>query len=83
MKHILISLMVAPTVLSAGGVFDGADVVFLGELHDNPGHHARQAAYVAEIAPTALVFEMLTPDQAERVTPELIQDEAALEAALG
>jgi uncharacterized iron-regulated protein len=83
MKHILISLICAPTVLSAGGVFDGVDVVFLGELHDNPGHHERQAAYVADLAPTALVFEMLTPAQADLITPELMADEVALEAALG
>lgn len=61
----------------------GKDVVFLGEQHDNPAHHARQAALVAEIAPAALVFEMLTPQQAALVTPELIADEAGLEGALG
>ncbi|WP_292268687.1 ChaN family lipoprotein [Marivita sp.] len=75
--------MFAPTALVAGGVFVGADVVFLGELHDNPAHHLRQAEYVAELAPTALVFEMLTQAQADLVTPELVADEAALEAALG
>ena len=37
---------------------------------------------MAEIAPTALVFEMLTPDQAGRITPGLLADEAALEAQL-
>lgn len=73
----------APTVLAAGGVFDGVDVVFLGELHDNPAHHLRQAEIVAELSPTALVFEMLTPDQVALVTSRLIGDEAALEAALG
>lgn len=83
MKYLLISLICAPAVLSAGGVFDGVDVVFLGELHDNPHHHARQAAYVAELEPNALVFEMLTPEQAEAVTPALVSDEVALEAALG
>ncbi|WP_226622116.1 ChaN family lipoprotein [Alloyangia pacifica] len=61
----------------------GADVAFLGEVHDNPAHHARQAELVAQIAPVALVFEMLSPAQAAQVTPELIDDEAALEAALG
>ena len=83
MKYALISLMFAPTALVAGGVFVGADVVFLGELHDNPAHHLRQAEYVAELAPTALVFEMLTQAQADLVTPELVADEAALEATLG
>lgn len=83
MRHALGFLIFAPTALAAGGVFDGADVVFLGELHDNPAHHLRQAAYVTEIAPTALVFEMLTQAQADLVTPDLVADEAALEAALG
>lgn len=83
MKYALMSLICAPTILIAGGVFDGADVVFLGELHDNPAHHAVQAAYVAELDPPALVFEMLTQAQADLVTPELIADAAALEAALG
>ncbi len=40
-----------------------ADVVILGEIHDNPIHHANQAQAVDAIAPTALVFEMLTPAQ--------------------
>ncbi|MCR9156714.1 MAG: ChaN family lipoprotein [Rhodobacteraceae bacterium] len=75
--------MFAPTALAAGGIFDGADVVFLGELHDNPAHHLRQAELVSELAPTALVFEMLTQAQADLVGPELVADEAALEAALG
>lgn len=83
MRHSFFALLCAPTVLSAGGVFDGVDVVFLGELHDNPGHHARQAAYVADLEPKALVFEMLTQAQADLVTPELVADEAALEAELG
>ncbi|WP_417524304.1 ChaN family lipoprotein [Marinovum sp.] len=55
----------------------------LGEVHDNPAHHAEQARRVAEIAPEALVFEMLTEDQAARVTPELRDDAEVLETALG
>ena len=39
-----------------------ADVVFLGEIHDNAAHHARQAQLVAQIKPVALVFEMLSPE---------------------
>ncbi|MCT4371096.1 ChaN family lipoprotein [Yangia mangrovi] len=60
----------------------GADVAFLGEVHDNPAHHARQAELVSQIKPVALVFEMLSPEQAGRVTPELVKDQTALEAAL-
>jgi uncharacterized iron-regulated protein len=62
---------------------DEAQVVFLGERHDNPGHHARQAELVAELQPVALVFEMLTAEQAARVTPDLRADAAALAEALG
>ncbi len=58
------------------------DVVILGEVHGNPVHHAQQAAAVAAIAPSALVFEMLTPQQAARVTRDLIADPSALAAAL-
>lgn len=36
-----------------------SDIVFLGEVHDNPAHHAVQADWVAALRPTALVLEML------------------------
>ncbi|MAE92156.1 MAG: hypothetical protein CMI67_21720 [Pelagibaca sp.] len=55
-----------------------AQVVFLGEVHDNPAHHARQAELVAEIRPVAVVFEMLTNEQAASIQPEYLADEAAL-----
>lgn len=60
-----------------------ADVLVLGEMHDNPAHHANQARAVAGLAPSALVFEMLTPEQAAKVTPALRADRAALDEALG
>ncbi len=59
-----------------------ADVVILGEVHDNPDHHRNQALAVAAVAPRALVFEMLTPAQAARM-PQDPGDRAAVEAALG
>ena len=58
------------------------NVWILGEVHDNPAHHAVQADRVAEIAPRALVFEMLTGAQADRVTPALIADPEAMAGAL-
>ncbi|WP_084615249.1 ChaN family lipoprotein [Roseivivax isoporae] len=64
-------------------MLEDARIVFLGEQHDNPAHHARQAELVADLAPAALVFEMLTEAQAGAVTPALVADRAALEAALG
>lgn len=80
---IFLALGTAPAAFADGGFFTGRDVVFLGEQHDNPAHHRKQAELVGEIAPQALVFEMLTPEQAARVTPDLIADEDALEEALG
>lgn len=59
-----------------------ADVVIVGEVHDNPWHHENQARAVAALQPVALVFEMLTPEQAARVTPDLRRDPDALSRAL-
>lgn len=64
--------------------FDGisADVVVLGEVHDNPAHHLVQAEAIAAIDPAAVVFEMLTEEQAARITDELRADPEALAEAL-
>lgn len=59
-----------------------ADVVILGEIHDNPQHHRTQARAVAALRPSALVFEMLTLEQAAKVTPELRADPSGLPTAL-
>jgi len=48
----------------------GAQILFLGEVHDNPAHHALQAEIVAEVQPTAIVFEMLDGAAAETVMSE-------------
>ncbi|MEM6371841.1 MAG: ChaN family lipoprotein [Pseudomonadota bacterium] len=56
------------------------DVVILGENHDNPHHHARQAEIVTEVAPKAFVFEMLTPAQADAHVPGA--DQSTLAEAL-
>jgi len=69
--------------LLAGPLEDvAAEVYLLGEIHDNPAHHRVQAEAVADIAPAALVFEMLTEAQAERVTEAVRDDPAALATAL-
>lgn len=62
------------------GQFD-ADVVILGEFHDNPHHHSSQAEIVADIKPKALVFEMLTTAQAAAHIPGA--DAATMEKAFG
>lgn len=61
---------------------DSAAVIIVGEVHDNPAHHAAQAAIAAHVAPSAIVFEMLTDAQAARVTADNRSDPAALAAAL-
>ena len=71
--------------IDAADLYDlpAADVVLLGEVHDNPVHHAHQAIAVEALDPSAVVFEMLSPDQAARVTPRLLASEEALGAVLG
>ena len=60
-----------------------AQIVILGEIHDNKYHHDNQALAIASIAPKALVFEMLDPAQAEAAVGIDPTDKPALEAALG
>ena len=49
-----------------------SNVVILGEVHDNPAHHIRQADWVAQLQPSAIVFEMLTPDQTAKIMPDML-----------
>lgn len=73
---------IAPEALDRPATFAGADVVILGELHDNPVHHAHQARAVAAIEPKALVFEMLSPKRAAG-SPVPPGDAASVARALG
>lgn len=59
-----------------------ADVIILGEVHDNALHHAHQARAVAALRPAALVFEMLTPEQVAGAAGVPRGDAAALAVAL-
>ncbi|SNX72833.1 uncharacterized iron-regulated protein [Cereibacter ovatus] len=70
---------IAPAALAD---LPSADVVILGEVHDNPRHHENQAVAVAGLGPAALVFEMLTPEKAALVTPDLLADERRMAEAL-
>ena len=58
------------------------DVLMIGEVHDNPDHHATQAALLAASDPSAIIFEMVTAAEAQRITPALARDPEALEAVL-
>lgn len=55
-----------------------ADIVILGEVHDNPEHHLNQATAIAALRPAALVFEMFGPADALKVTPAIRDDAEAL-----
>lgn len=72
-----------PLIAAGSSDFPDADVVFLGEIHDNPQHHATQADWTANIAPKALVFEMLTMAQASAARDADRSNANTLETALG
>ncbi|MCV6598316.1 MAG: ChaN family lipoprotein [Mangrovicoccus sp.] len=59
-----------------------AQIYILGEVHDNGMHHDNQARALHALAPAAVVFEMLSPGQAQMVNQAPIKD-AALGAELG
>jgi len=71
---------IAPTDLSA---LPASQIVILGETHDNLVHHQHQAEAVLAVRPSAIVFEMIGPDQAARVVDIPHSDAVALEDALG
>ncbi|MRU15197.1 hypothetical protein FDP25_07110 [Roseovarius sp. A21] len=58
------------------------DILVIGEIHDNPAHHETQAELVQSFSPKALVFEMLTSEQAGQVTPSVRNDMKALADAV-
>ncbi|GKY89353.1 ChaN family lipoprotein [Sinisalibacter aestuarii] len=85
MKSLIASfaLIALPALAMANPLGEAmAEIYVLGEVHDNPAHHAVQAEAVAALAPRALVFEMLTEEQAGRATDDLRADPGALGAAL-
>ena len=55
----------------------------MGEVHDNPFHHANQARIVSDLKPDALVFEMIEPATARTIGKDVRGNAVALEAALG
>ena len=78
---VLLSLISAPAFAAPLDQARAAKVVFIGEIHDNPAHHATQAEWVAALKPRALVFEMLTPDMAKAASSVPFTDAAALAEA--
>lgn len=60
----------------------GTEVVYLGEMHDNPGHHALQArilgAIVAGGARSAVAFEMVAEGQQQALEDAVASRETAV-----
>ncbi|MEM1361009.1 MAG: ChaN family lipoprotein [Pseudomonadota bacterium] len=48
-----------------------ADIVLLGEVHDNPWHHENQAQILQHLRPPAVVFEMLSAEQAAQANSHI------------
>lgn len=85
MRGVIIAVLVWAASVTQAEVpqeMRAADVVILGEVHDNAHAHTRQAELVAALQPKAIVFEMLSPEQAGRVTPDLRKDAGTLAQAL-
>jgi uncharacterized iron-regulated protein len=59
-----------------------AQIIILGEIHDNPTHHLTQAELVSRWAPAAVVFEMLSPEQAVAANAADRSDASAMAGAL-
>lgn len=57
-----------------------ADIVILGEVHDNPRHHEIQARVVDALQPAALVFEMIP--QTHETEVNRLREEGATRAEL-
>jgi len=51
-----------------------ADVVILGEIHDNPQHHVVQAEALHAITPSAVVWEMVTEEGAQRLADKAVSN---------
>jgi uncharacterized iron-regulated protein len=66
----------APAVVAsaeaASHLLRDADVVILGEVHDNAAHHLNQAEILLQVAPRAVVWEVITQEQADGLTPDMM-----------
>lgn len=59
-----------------------ADIVLLGEIHDNPEHHIIQAEAIELLQPKAVVWEMLTDETAARINAGALDDPDNLDAVI-
>lgn len=63
------------------GADPGPEIVILGEVHDNPQAHIKQAAALEALRPTAVVFEMLIAEEAAKADADRSQIAQAWEAS--
>lgn len=70
--------------VDAYGLPGDAEVVLVGEVHDNPLHHQRQARIAATLQPRAIVFEMIAITDGAALSEARMEgaDQAAQEALL-
>ena len=59
-----------------------ADVVILGEIHDNPRHHMVQTQALEAVSPSAVVWEMVTEEGAKRLAQTAASDPEELSRIL-
>lgn len=59
-----------------------ADVVILGEIHDNPQHHVVQAEALKTVMPSAVVWEMVTEESAQRLSDKAVSNPEELSRIL-
>ncbi|WP_298850505.1 ChaN family lipoprotein [uncultured Ruegeria sp.] len=71
--------LIPDDVMSA---MQNADVVILGEVHDNPRHHLVQAEALEAISPSAVVWEMVTEEGAQRLAQKAVADPEELNRIL-
>ncbi|NNE80935.1 MAG: ChaN family lipoprotein [Silicimonas sp.] len=87
-RLIIVILCLAPVASPVGAqerlsdLFVDAQIVILGEVHDNPIHHTNQARITADVAPQAMVFEMIAPESAAAIKEEHRADATRLDALL-
>jgi len=70
---------IAPEALA--GALAGAEYAILGEIHDNPEHHSRQAWLTERIAPAGIAFEMIPEASEEGIAVFL--DQGGARPAIG
>lgn len=79
---ILASILGATWASHAGTGLPERDIYLIGEQHGVRAHHQYQADLISQIEPGAIVFEMLSPEQAEGAATVDHSDRETLEASL-